>query len=87
MINFLQQIDSKQVIEALQNTEIAYLTVGLAYDSKIWLRDWVIIMQNVIAACVENKCKLVDNTYAYPQDSAIQKKELRFRPKVGTGKN
>jgi hypothetical protein len=38
---------------------------------------------NVIAACVENKCKLVyfDNTYAYPQDSAIQTKELRC-PKV-----
>jgi hypothetical protein len=36
---------------------------------------------NVIAACVENKCKLVyfDNTYAYPQDSAIQNEELRFR--------
>jgi hypothetical protein len=40
--------------------------------------------KNVIAACVENKCKLVyfDNTYAYPQDSAIKTKELRFRPKV-----
>jgi nucleoside-diphosphate-sugar epimerase len=83
-------LDSKQVIEALQNTEIAYLTVGLAYDSKIWLRDWVIIMQNVIAACVENKCKLVyfDNTYAYPQDSAIQNEStpLSSKGKKGTGK-
>ena len=83
-------LDAKQVIEALQNTEIAYLTVGLAYDSKIWLRDWVVVMQNVIAACVENKCKLVyfDNTYAYPQDSAIQNEStpLSSKGNKGTGK-
>jgi hypothetical protein len=44
-------LDSKQVIEALQNTEIAYLTVGLAYDSKIWLRDWVIIQKYHCSLC------------------------------------
>jgi hypothetical protein len=27
------------------------LTVGLPLDSEIWLRDWVIVMQNVITAC------------------------------------
>lgn len=83
-------LDPVQVIQALQDTEIAYLTVGLAYDSQIWLRDWVIIMQNVIAACIKNKCKLVyfDNTYAYPQDSTFQSEEtpLSSTGKKGTGK-
>jgi hypothetical protein len=30
---------------------LQYLTVGLPLDSEIWLRDWVIVMQNVITAC------------------------------------
>jgi nucleoside-diphosphate-sugar epimerase len=83
-------LDPRQVLAALQGTDIAYLTVGLAYDSAVWLRDWVVIMQNVIAACVENKCKLVyfDNTYAYPQNSTIQNEStpLWSKGKKGTGK-
>jgi hypothetical protein len=45
-------------------------------------------MQNVIAACVENKCKLVyfDNTYAYPQDSAIQNESNFVKGKKGNRK-
>ncbi|MEL6659382.1 MAG: NAD-dependent epimerase/dehydratase family protein [Bacteroidota bacterium] len=63
-----------QVREAVQGTEIAYLTVGLPYRSKVWLRDWPRILANVIAACKEVGCKLVyfDNTYAYPQDAEQQ---------------
>lgn len=83
-------LDPASVVSALEDTEIAYLTVGLAYDSEIWLRDWVIIMQNVIAACKNKRCKLVyfDNTYAYPQDSKIQTEEtpLTSEGKKGRGK-
>lgn len=63
--------------KALKNTEIAYLTVGLPYDSMVWLRDWPIIMDNVIKGCIENNTKLVyfDNTYAYPQSAKIQTEE------------
>lgn len=66
--------DLEEVKKALKNTEIAYLTVGLPYDSKVWSRDWPIIMDNVIKGCIENNSKLVyfDNTYAYSQDSTIQ---------------
>jgi len=83
-------LDSESVGKALENTEIAYLTVGLAYDSEIWLRDWVRIMENVIAGCKQNSCKLVyfDNTYAYAQDSMIQTEEtaLLSKGKKGRGK-
>jgi nucleoside-diphosphate-sugar epimerase len=80
----------ESVIKALENTEIAYLTVGLPYDSEIWLRDWVIVVKNVIDACKKNHCKLVyfDNTYAYPQNSKIQTEEtpLTSEGKKGRGK-
>jgi len=73
------------VISALKNTEIAYLTVGLPYTSEVWLRDWPVILGNVIEGCKANNCKLVyfDNTYAYPQDAKIQKEDT---PLAATGK-
>ncbi|MBG6110089.1 nucleoside-diphosphate-sugar epimerase [Flavobacterium sp. CG_23.5] len=83
-------LNLESVVTALENTEIAYLTVGLPYDSEIWLRDWVIVMKNAIAACKKNNCKLVyfDNTCAYPQDSEIQTEEtpLTSEGKKGRGK-
>jgi nucleoside-diphosphate-sugar epimerase len=83
-------LQPESVIIALENTQIAYLTVGLPYDSEIWHRDWVIVMQNVIDACKINNCKLVyfDNTYAYSQDSKIQTEEtpLTSQGKKGRGK-
>jgi nucleoside-diphosphate-sugar epimerase len=83
-------LDPEQVNLALQDTKIAYLTVGLAYDSTVWLRDWVIVMQNVITACKNNGCKLVyfDNTYAYPQNISVQTEEtpLSSKGKKGIGK-
>ena len=69
-----------EVNAALKDTEIAYLTVGLPYDSKVWSTDWKIILENVIKGCIENNVKLVyfDNTYPYAQDAAIQTEETAF---------
>jgi len=80
----------EEVHKALENTEIAYMTVGLPYTSEVWLRDWVIIMKNVIEGCKKQNCKLVyfDNTYMYPQDAALQKEDTTMNPsgKKGIGK-
>lgn len=80
----------QDVHKALEDTEIAYLTVGLPYTSDVWLRDWVRIMANVIEGCKQQNCKLVyfDNTYAYPQDVILQKEDtpLRSIGKKGRGK-
>lgn len=75
----------EEVHKALENTEIAYMTVGLPYTSEVWLRDWVRIMENVISGCKKQNCKLVyfDNTYMYPQDAAVQTEET---PMTSTGK-
>jgi len=79
-----------QVIKALENTQIAYLTVGLPYKSEVWLTDWSIIMRNVIEGCQKTNCKLAyfDNTYPYPQDAKIQTEKTPLNPKgkKGVGK-
>ncbi len=52
---------------AVAGSEIAYLTVGLPYRTKVWERDWPLIMRNTIDACAKHDCKLVffDNIYMY----------------------
>ena len=66
-----------EVNNALKDSEVAYLTAGLPYDLRIWQRDWPLIMQNVINACVANKCRLVffDNIYLYSGDNLDPIKE------------
>jgi len=48
------------------------------------------VLKNVIDGCKKHNCKLVyfDNTYAYAQDSVIQKEDTPFgsKGKKGTGK-
>lgn len=63
-----------QVMAAVKGSEIAYLTVGLPYNLKLWQKDWPVIMENVIAACIEHHCKLVffDNIYMYDGDNLNQ---------------
>jgi nucleoside-diphosphate-sugar epimerase len=81
-------LNLEEVYKALENSEIAYLTVGLPYKSEVWLSDWPKIMQNVIAACKKNNCKLVyfDNTYAYSQDSEIQVENTPLKSEGKKGK-
>ncbi|MDA6071507.1 NAD-dependent epimerase/dehydratase family protein [Flavobacterium sp. AC] len=75
-------LDPQSVNAALADTDIAYLTVGLPYESELWLRQWPVIMTNVILGCKEHGCKLVyfDNTYAYPQGSKIQNENTPLEP-------
>ncbi len=56
-----------QVFTAVKGSEIVYLTAGLPYNTKIWQRDWPLLMENVINACLKNNSKLVffDNIYMY----------------------
>ncbi len=62
--------DRELVNKAVAGSEVVYLTAGLPYSIKIWQRDWPVIMQNVIDACVANNTRLVffDNVYAYSPD-------------------
>ncbi|HSI70054.1 MAG TPA: NAD-dependent epimerase/dehydratase family protein [Gillisia sp.] len=59
--------DYDQTLKAVTGSEVAYLTVGLPYDTKVWQKKWPVIMDNVIKACLKARCKLVffDNIYMY----------------------
>lgn len=64
-------LDAEQVNSAVKGSDIAYLTVGLTYDVRIWQKQWPVIMQNVIDACINHNCKLVffDNVYMYDKNA------------------
>jgi nucleoside-diphosphate-sugar epimerase len=60
-------LNPADVLKAVKGSQVVYLTVGFPYSLKIWADAWPKVMQNVIAACKNNKCKLVffDNIYMY----------------------
>lgn len=59
-----------EVLKAVQDSDIIYLTVGLPYNLKIWQTTWHVIMKNVINTCKQHNAKLVffDNTYMYDEN-------------------
>ena len=62
-------IDANQADNAIKNSDYVYLCVGLPYKSKVWIKDWPQLMQNVINACTKANAKLIflDNMYMYSQ--------------------
>jgi nucleoside-diphosphate-sugar epimerase len=79
----------QQVDRAVEGSSVVYLTIGLQYDTKIWQRDWPLVMSNVINACVKHNARLVflDNVYMYA-DSEIpnMKESSSISPSSGKGK-
>src|SRR3546814_20198708 len=64
-------------------------TAGLPYDSRIWKREWAMVMRNVIDACIAHKSKLVffDNVYLYDEDEMPRMtEESRINPPSRKGK-
>jgi nucleoside-diphosphate-sugar epimerase len=60
-------LDTAQTVNALQNIDVAYLVVGLPYETKIWERDWMKLALNVLDGCIQHNVALVflDNVYMY----------------------
>jgi len=60
----------QEVIDALEGTEVAYLTIGFPYSTKIWREYWPLVMKNVTTACLHHGVRLVffDNIYALSRD-------------------
>ena len=63
--------DASQTSAAVAGAEVAYLTAGLPYNTKVWEATWPAIMENVISACLEHHTRLVffDNIYMYDPGS------------------
>lgn len=81
-------LDPQQALDAVAGSEIVYMTVGLPMDTELWVKQWPILMHNVIEACVTHGAKLVyfDNTYMYPQTATPQTEETPFLPNGAKGR-
>lgn len=81
--------NSEAANEAVAGAEVAYLTVGLPYSTKVWESNWPVIVDNVIEACKVNACKLVffDNVYMYhPNTMGSMTEGSVIDPVSGKGK-
>ena len=74
--------DSKQVLKAVEGSDIVYLTAGIPYKINIWQKQWPLIMRNVIDACKIHKAKFVffDNVYAYGLVKGWMKEDSIINP-------
>ncbi|MCF6433983.1 NAD-dependent epimerase/dehydratase family protein [Pseudoalteromonas sp. MMG022] len=81
-------LDTKQTQQAIAGSKVVYFTTGLPIDTKMWVEQWPVMMQNVINACVKHHAKLVyfDNTYMYPQNNELQTEHTPFAPYGEKGK-
>ncbi|WP_308467290.1 NAD-dependent epimerase/dehydratase family protein [Rathayibacter soli] len=75
-------LDSAATRRALHESEVAYLTVGLAYTRKAWRIEWPVILQNTIDACLEHGTHLVyfDNVYPYGRVEQPMTESTPIRP-------
>lgn len=72
-----------QVKQVVEDAEVAYLTAGLVYKTRIWQEQWPVVMHNVLTACAETGTKLVffDNIYMYdPQHLAHLTESTPMQP-------
>ena len=60
-------LNKEEAMQAIQGSTYVYLCIGLPYSAKNWAKNWPIVMQNVIDACVATDAKLIflDNIYMY----------------------
>ena len=77
-----------QTVEAVRDSSIVYLCVGLKYDHKVWSQFWPRIMSNVIDACKRTGAKLVffDNVYMYGKVSGVMTESTLYNPCSKKGK-
>ncbi|MDO9554768.1 NAD-dependent epimerase/dehydratase family protein [Rhodonellum sp.] len=56
-----------QVDAAVAGSDTVYLVAGITYRTKLWQKQWPVIMGNTIQACIKHNAKLVffDNMYCY----------------------
>lgn len=64
-------LNPQQLDQAVKGSQVAYLTVGLPYSTKVWEATWPVLIQNVIDACQRHGTRLVffDNMYMYAPEA------------------
>src|SRR5690606_5131978 len=51
-------LDAAATDRAVAGSDVAYLVVGLKYDTEVWREQWPRIMRNVIDACKRRGARL-----------------------------
>jgi nucleoside-diphosphate-sugar epimerase len=81
-------LNYEQVLKAVSGSDVVYMLIGIAYDAKVWAKDWPVIMDNLINACKATGAKLVffDNAYMYGKVNGPITEETPYKPisKKGT---
>ncbi|MBK7652013.1 MAG: NAD-dependent epimerase/dehydratase family protein [Flammeovirgaceae bacterium] len=75
-------LNYQQTEAAVKGSVVVYLVAGLKYDTKVWQRDWTIVMRNTIEACKKHGSKLVffDNVYPYGYVNGVMTENTPFNP-------
>jgi nucleoside-diphosphate-sugar epimerase len=81
-------LNGEQVVKAVQDSQVVYLTAGLPYNLKIWQSQWPVIVNNVIEACIRHNAKLVffDNVYSYGRVDGWMTEDTPMNPSSQKGK-
>ena len=60
-------LDQQSLLAACADASHVYITLGLPYETRVWQRDWPIVIENFVAAARVHRFKLVffDNVYPY----------------------
>ena len=81
-------LDFESLKKATEGSDVVYCCVGLEYNIKVWRRDWPIVIENIIAACLATNAKLVfvDNVYMYGQVQGNMTEQTPMLPTSEKGK-
>ena len=81
-------LNLEQLTAAVAGSEVVYLAVGLEYTTKIWRRDWPVLMHNTIEACRRTNATLIfiDNVYMYGRVDGSMTETTPMQPSSEKGK-
>ncbi len=75
-------LNREQVFQAVKDSDVVYLLIGLEYNRKIWKANWPVIIQHTIDACKSAGARLIffDNVYMYGKVNGPMTESTPFRP-------
>ncbi len=75
-------LNQQEVLAAVTGSEVIYATAGLVYDYKIWQAQWLIVMENIIAAAKATQARLIffDNVYMYGEVNGTMTENTPYNP-------
>ncbi len=81
-------LDPTDTARALRGADVAYFVPGLAYSSRVWARQWPVLLGNAIDAALDNDTRLIylDNVYVYGLASAGMTEDTPIAPASKKGR-